>query len=206
MWTTRIPTDDKDMDEMPSEAQAGRLLVATPVLGDPNFRRTVVLIVEHEAEQGTLGVVLNRPTQVPVGQVLESWTELATDPSVVFNGGPVAPTSALALAHVPGADEPVGWHPLDGAPAMTRLGLVDLDAPPGLLAAAIASLRVYAGYAGWSAGQLQAEIDEGAWYVVSAEPSDPFSAEPGRLWPAVLRRQGGELAYVATYPDDPGLN
>ena len=191
---------------MPSEAQAGRLLVATPVLGDPNFRRTVVLIVEHEAEQGTLGVVLNRPTQVPVGQVLESWTELATDPSVVFNGGPVAPTSALALAHVPGTDEPVGWQPLDGAPAMTPLGLVDLDAPPGLLAAAIASLRVYAGYAGWSAGQLQAEIDEGAWYVVSAEPSDPFSAEPGRLWPAVLRRQGGELAYVATYPDAPGLN
>src|ERR1700722_11946594 len=90
------------MDEMPSEAQAGRLLVATPVLGDPNFRRTVVLIVEHEVEQGTLGVVLNRPTQVPVGQVLESWTELATDPSVVFNGGPVAPTSALALAHLRG--------------------------------------------------------------------------------------------------------
>jgi len=107
---------------MPSEAQAGRLLVATPVLGDPNFRRTVVLIVEHEVEQGTLGVVLNRPTQVPVGQVLESWTELATDPSVVFNGGPVAPTSALALAPVPGADEPGGWHPLDGAPPRARLG------------------------------------------------------------------------------------
>ena len=167
------------MDEMASEALAGRLLVATPVLGDPNFRRTVVLIVEHESEQGTLGVVLNRPTKVPVGQVLEPWTDLATDPSVVFNGGPVAPNSALALAHVPGTDEPVGWHPLDGAPAVARLGLVDLDAPPGLLAAAIVSLRVYAGYAGWSAGQLQAEIDEGAWYVVPAEPSDAFCAEPG---------------------------
>ncbi len=76
----------------------------------------------------------------------------------------------------------------------------------GLLAAAIVSLRVYAGYAGWSAGQLEAEIDEGAWYVVPAQPSDAFCAEPERLWPAVLRRQGGELAYVATYPDDPGLN
>jgi putative transcriptional regulator len=194
------------MDDMASEVLAGRLLVATPVLGDPNFRRTVVLIVEHESEQGTLGVVLNRPTKIPVGQVLEPWTELATDPSVVFNGGPVAPNSALALAHVPGTGEPVGWHPLDGAPAMTRLGLVDLDAPPGLLAAEIVSLRVYVGYAGWSAGQLNAEIDEGAWYVVPAEPSDAFCAEPGRLWPAVLRRQGGELAYVATYPDDPGLN
>ena len=195
------------MDDMASEDLAGRLLVATPVLGDPNFRRTVVLVVEHEPEQGTLGVVLNRPTKVPVGQVLEPWTELATDPSVVFTGGPVSPNSALALAHVPGTDEPAGWHPLDvAAPAVARVGLVDLDAPPGLLAAAIVSLRVYAGYAGWGAGQLQAEIDEGAWYVVPAETSDPFSADPARLWPAVLRRQGGELAYVATYPDDPGLN
>src|SRR5215472_16379791 len=148
------------MDEMASQALAGRLLVATPILGDPNFRRTVVLIVEHEADQGTLGVVLNRPTKVAVGQVLEPWTDLATNPSVVFSGGPVAPNSALALAHVPGTDEPVGWHPLEGsAPAMARLGLVDLDAPPGLLAPAITSLRVYAGYAGWSVGQLKAEID-----------------------------------------------
>ena len=82
----------------------------------------------------------------------------------------------------------------------------DLDAPPGLLAAAIVSLRVYAGYAGWSSGQLEAEIEEGAWYVLPAEPSDAFCPEPEQLWPAVLRRQGGELAYVATYPDDPGLN
>ena len=194
------------MDEMASEDLAGRLLVATPMLGDPNFKRTVVLIVEHEAEQGTLGVVLNRPTAVPVGQVLEPWDDLATSPSVVFTGGPVAPNSALALALVPGTGEPVGWHPLDGAPAMTRLGLVDLDAPPGLLAPAVAKLRVYAGYAGWSAGQLMAEIEEGAWYVVQADPADAFYADPERLWPAVLRRQGGELAYVATYPDDPSLN
>ena len=192
---------------MEPDPSAGRLLVATPLLGDPNFKRAVVLIVEHEDTEGTLGVVLNRPTKVPVGQVLEPWTELATDPSVVFTGGPVSPNSALALAHVPGTDEPVGWHPLEGGrPEVARLGLVDLDAPPGLLAAAIVSLRVYAGYAGWNSGQLQAEIEEGAWYVLPAEASDAFCTEPGRLWPAVLRRQGGELAYVATYPDDPGLN
>ena len=192
---------------MASEDLAGRLLVATPMLGDPNFRRTVVLVVEHEAEQGTLGVVLNRPTKVPVGQVLEPWTELATDPSVVFTGGPVSPNSALALAHVPGTDEPVGWHPLEGGrPEVARLGLVDLDAPPGLLAAAIVSLRVYAGYAGWSSGQLQAEIEEGAWYVLTAQPGDVFAQEPDRLWRQVLRRQEGDLAFLATYPDDPTLN
>ncbi len=164
------------MDEMASEALAGRLLVATPVLGDPNFRRTVVLIVEHESEQGTLGVVLNRPTKVPVGQVLEPWTELATDPSVVFNGGPVAPNSALALAHVPGTDEPVGWHPLDGAPATARLGLVDLDAPPGLLAAAIVSLRVYAGYAAGAPGssRRRSPTAPGTW----CPPSRPTRSAP----------------------------
>ena len=194
------------MEHVGSDPMAGRLLVATPVLGDPNFRRAVVLIVEHEATEGTLGVVLNRPTKIPVGQVLEQWTELATDPSVLFRGGPVAQNSALALAMVPGKEEPLGWRALDGAPALARLGLLDLDAPPRLLAPAIQSLRVYAGYAGWSPGQLEAEIDEGAWHVVPAEPGDVFAAEPERLWAAVLRRQGGDLAFLATYPDDPSLN
>ena len=194
------------MDHMGSDPMAGRLLIATPLLGDPNFRRAVVLIVEHEVTEGTLGIVLNRPTTVGVGQVLEQWTELATDPSVVFKGGPVAPNSALALALVPGKDEPLGWRALDGAPALARLGLLDLDAPPRLLAPAIESLRVYAGYAGWSPGQLKAEIDEGAWHVVGADPADVFAAEPERLWRDILRRQEGDLAFLATYPDDPGLN
>lgn len=194
------------MDQMGSDPKAGRLLVATPLLADPNFRRTVVLIVEHEIAEGTLGIVLNRPSPIEVGQVLEQWTELATDPSVVFKGGPVAPNSALALALIPGKDEPVGWRALDGAPALARLGLLDLDAPPRLLAPAIQSLRVYAGYAGWSPGQLDAEIDEGAWYVIAAEPGDVFAPDPERLWRDVLRRQEGDLAFLATYPDDPGLN
>lgn len=194
------------MNEMATESLTGRLLVATPVLTDPNFHRTVILIVEHEADEGTLGVVLNRPTDVPVGRVLESWSDLVTGPSVVFRGGPVAPNSALALASVPGDAEPLGWHSLDGSPATSRLGLVDLDAPPDLLAPAINRLRVYAGYAGWGPGQLRAEIEEGAWYVLAAEPSDAFVGEPEGLWASVLRRQGGEMAFTATFPDDPSLN
>lgn len=191
---------------MHNATRAGRLLVATPMLGDPNFRRTVVLVVEHEPNEGTLGVVLNRPTEVSVGQVLEPWTDLATGPPVVFTGGPVAPTSALALALVRGDGEPLGWRGLDGPPEMSRIGLVDLEAPPQVLAAEISSLRVFAGYAGWGSGQLEAEIEEGAWYVLPGEPADPFMADPERLWQAVLRRQGGELALVATYPDDPRMN
>jgi len=191
---------------MEAESLGGRLLVATPLLGDPNFRRTVILIVEDEPEEGTLGVVLNRPTEVQVGQVLESWTDLVTGPTVVFKGGPVSPNSALALALTRGEDEPLGWRSLDGSAMMSRIGLVDLGAPPELLAGGITSLRVFAGYAGWGPGQLRAEIEEGAWYVVAGEPTDAFLAEPERLWPEVLRRQGGEFAIVATYPDDPMLN
>jgi putative transcriptional regulator len=191
---------------MEAESLSGRLLVATPLLGDPNFRRTVILIVEDEPEEGTLGVVLNRPTEVQVGQVLESWTELVTGPTVVFRGGPVAPNSALALALAQGEDEPLGWRSLDGSALMSRIGLVDLEAPPELLAGGITSLRVFAGYAGWGPGQLRAEIEEGAWYVLTGEPTDAFLAEPERLWGAVLRRQGGDFAIVATYPDDPMLN
>ncbi len=191
---------------MEDASLSGRLLAATPLLGDPNFRRTVILIVEDDPAEGTLGVVLNRPTEVPVDQVLQPWTALVTGPSVVFRGGPVSPNSALALALAQGAEEPLGWRSLDSSPLMSRIGLVDLDAPPELLAGGISSLRVFAGYAGWGAGQLRAEISEGAWYVLTGEPSDAFYAEPERLWPAVLRRQGGELAFVATFPDDPVLN
>ncbi len=198
---------------MADESLTGQLLAATPLLGDPNFRRTVILIVEDDPAEGTLGVVLNRPSDVPLDQVLEAWTELVTGPPVVFRGGPVSPNSALALALARGEDEPLGWRSLGGAgevgggsPLMARVGLVDLEAPPELLADGITSFRVFAGYAGWGAGQLQAEIDEGAWYVLAGEPADAFIAEPERLWPAVLRRQGGDLALIATYPDDPVLN
>jgi putative transcriptional regulator len=194
------------MDHMGPDPKAGRLLVATPLLGDPNFRRSVVLVVEHEETEGTLGVVLNKPTEIPVGRVLEQWTELATEPSVMFRGGPVQPDSALALALIPGTDEPIGWRALDGTPALARLGLLDLDTPPRLLAPAINQLRVYAGYAGWSPGQLQSEIDEGAWLVVHGEPGDVFAAEPEELWRTILRRQEGETAFLATYPEDPSLN
>jgi putative transcriptional regulator len=184
----------------------GRLLVATPALADPNFDRAVVLLLDHD-EEGSLGVVLNRPTPVGVGDVLEPWAQLAGIPQVVFQGGPVSLDSALGLAVVPGeahdgADgEPLGWRRVHGA-----IGLVDLEAPPELLAAELGSLRIFAGYAGWGPGQLEDELVEGAWYVVESEPGDVSSPDPERLWRSVLRRQRNELAMVATYPDDPSLN
>ncbi|GAA2713976.1 MULTISPECIES: YqgE/AlgH family protein [Streptomyces] len=189
----------------------GRLLVATPALADPNFDRAVVLLLDHDAE-GSLGVILNRPTPIGVGDILQSWAALAGEPGVVFQGGPVSLDSALGVAVVPGeahgggagagaAPGPLGWRRVHGA-----IGLVDLEAPPELLARQVGSLRIFAGYSGWGPGQLEEELVEGAWYVVESEPGDVSSPDPQRLWRAVLRRQRNELAMVATYPDDPSLN
>src|SRR5690606_15601538 len=120
-------------------------------------------------------------------------------------GGPVQTDSALALAAVMSGDEPLGWRRLQGKTS-TRLGTVDLDAPPEILAGEITQMRIFAGYAGWAAGQLESEIREGAWYVVDSEPGDTFNSDPENLWRAVLRRQRNELAFVSTFPDDPTLN
>ncbi len=194
------------MEPMEDGIRVGLLLVATPQLEDPNFRRSVVLLVEHDIGGGTLGVVLNRPTEVPLDRVLPPWAGLATGPAVVFQGGPVALEHPLALARLPGEDEPLGWRALDGGAEVARVGVVDLEAPPGLLAAELLQLRVFAGYAGWSAGQLRGEVEEGSWYLVPAEAGDVFADRPERLWQDVLRRQGGDLAFVSTFPDDPTLN
>jgi putative transcriptional regulator len=179
--------------------EAGRLLVATPLLVDPNFERTVVLLLDHD-ESGSLGVVLNRPSPVPVGDVLEGWDELVAEPGVLFHGGPVSTDSALAVATLATGDDPVGFRRL-----FDDTGIIDLDTPTELLDAAIGGMRIFAGYAGWGDGQLAAEIEEGSWYVVPAEAGDVFGAPDG-LWTRVLRRQPGELAWVSTRPADPTLN
>jgi putative transcriptional regulator len=188
----------------PVALHAGQLLVAAPALVDPNFNRTVVLLLDHD-ENGALGVVLNRPSPVPVGEILADWSELAAEPGVLFHGGPVSTDSALAVATVPpGADEsaePVGWRRL-----YDDTGIVDLDAPTELVAPAVSGLRIFAGYAGWGAEQLETEIEEGSWYVVPSLPGDVFGPDPEGLWMRVLRRQPGELAWVSTRPLDPTLN
>lgn len=179
----------------------GRLLVATPALGDPNFARTVVLVLEHSAEDGALGVVLNRPTEAEVGGPLAGWNRLASPPRVVFGGGPVALSSAICLARAWPGDEPLGWAALFG-----RVGTLDLEADPDLFASSVEALRVFVGYAGWGGGQLESEVEAGAWFVVDAQVDDAFSDEPAELWPAVLRRQPGRLSMYANFPTNPTVN
>ncbi len=179
----------------------GQLLVATPSLRDPTFHRAVVLLLDHGPD-GALGVVLNRPLEVDVSAVLPPWQPWTTAPGVLFQGGPVALDSALGLVGVPGdGPEPTGVRRINGS-----IGLVDLDTDPQEVVSGLSGLRVFAGYAGWGGGQLEREIEEGSWYVVDSEARDAFVDEPELLWRSVLRRQSGDLAFVATFPEDPDLN
>ncbi|RLV50129.1 hypothetical protein D9V37_07910 [Nocardioides mangrovicus] len=190
------------------------------MLRDPHFVRTIVLLLEVETgdrdgdgdsggedavdrEGSVLGVVLNRPGTVAVGDVLAAWGPAVSAPAVLFEGGPVSPESAVAVGRLsdPRAGDPVGWRALDEA-----TGLVDLDTPTELVGPALAGLRIYAGYAGWSWSQLLGEIAEGAWYVVPSVPEDLLVEDPAALWRQVLGRQPGDLAWLATWPADPTQN
>jgi putative transcriptional regulator len=180
---------------------AGRLLVASPQIEEETFRRSVVLLLHHD-EDGAQGVILNRPLDADIDAVLPGWKSVATKPQTVFQGGPVELNSAIGLVTVPGDEpEPLGIKHLFGG-----LGLVDLDAPPNLVAPEVAGMRIFAGYAGWITGQLENEIRRGDWYVVACESRDAFSSVPEQLWSDVLARQNDSLKLVASYPDDPSLN
>ncbi|WP_193608363.1 YqgE/AlgH family protein [Nocardioides lijunqiniae] len=181
--------------------EAGVLLVSTPALNDPNFTDTVILVLDAD-DSGTLGVVLNRPSGLAVADVLDAWQDVVTGPEVLFQGGPVMTEGALAVALLTSAaDSPVGFREVTG-----QLGLIDLDTPVELLGDSLDSLRIFAGYAGWGAGQLDGEIETGSWYVVPATADDVFREDPSDLWRDVLRRQPGELAWHSTRPSDPELN
>ena len=187
--------------------RAGQLLVATPVIDEPTFARTVVLLLQRGDDEGALGVVLNRPTDVEVARVLPGWDDLASAPQQVFEGGPVQPEAAICLARLrAGAADLPGLAPLASSVPGPGLATVDLDGAPTDVAPALTRLRVFAGYAGWSAGQLESEVADSAWWVLDALPDDPFPPAPELLWRQVLRRQGPPLAFAVTLPGDPTQN
>lgn len=177
----------------------GKLLVATPPLDDPNFDRTVVYMLEH-SPQGAVGVVLNRPLDELPPEALERWHPHLSDPAVMFAGGPVELDALIALGRIDGPEDD-SWSPVVG-----DLGSIDLANDPALLTGRIRQLRVFRGYSGWGPLQLDRELGEGAWIVLPAEHADVFAPYPADLWRAVLRRQGGRLAWVADAPDDLSSN
>ena len=161
-------------------------------------------MVEHTAD-GALGVVLNRPSEREIAPLFPSWAARAAHPGVVFVGGPVQSDDAIvALGRVASpatADASGGWQPLLGP-----VGSLDLGVSPDDMVPTVDACRIFAGYAGWGAGQLDDELDVGGWHVVDAEPADLLTEAPGALWRRVLRRQGGELAMAANRPLDPTVN
>jgi putative transcriptional regulator len=184
---------------------ARRLLVSVPTLGDPNFFRSVVFVMEHD-DAGALGVILNQPTETRVDTVLDVWAPYAAAPAVAFVGGPVQQHDAvIGLALVADLDPGDGdsWQPLLG-----RVGAVDLGRDPQVVRPDIESVRIFAGYSGWGPSQLDGELDAGGWFVVDAQPDDLLTPDPAGLWRAVLRRQRGDLAVSANYPlgDEPTVN
>jgi len=185
-------------ERQPRRSTAGRLLLATPVLLDPNFYRTVVYIIEHSRE-GALGVVLNRPTEEPVGDHLPEWVAMLSTPDVVFVGGPVANEVAVGVVARP--DHP----PEEWEPTRDDIGLVDLALGPGSLGS-VAGARVYSGYAGWIAGQLDMELRTGSWVVAESVIGDVFTPDPDDLWRTVLRRQPNKKSLYASFPDDLSSN
>lgn len=180
-------------------SHAGRLLVATPLIGDPHFERSVVLLLAH-GPQGAFGVVLNRPSDALVAEVAPEWATTASAPAVVFLGGPVGPDSLLGLGRS-------AWEDDDGSDLVVGdCGPVDLHRPPDGERTAWLGVRLFAGSAGWAPGQLEDELREGAWWPVAADASDVLSEDPDGLWAAVLRRQRGEVAWFANHPEDPSAN
>lgn len=177
----------------------GMLLVASPPLVDPNFDRTVVLLLEH-GPAGAVGVVLNRPSEIAVAEAVPGWELLVAEPGRIFAGGPVAEDAAIALGSARRPDAGAGWAPLVG-----DVGTIDLHRDPFDAISDIAEVRIFAGYAGWGAGQLERELAANAWVVVPAEPHDVLGPAED-LWRRVLLRQGGSVAWLANAPLDPTMN
>lgn len=187
------------------ESLTGRLLVGVPhetseVQVDELFERAVVLLLHHD-ETGAQGVILNRPLEARVDAVLPGWQPHVSAPEHVFQGGPVGLDSAIGVVSVPGNSEATGARRL-----FRSVGVIDLDAPPALVVPQLAGLRIFAGHCGWSAGQVESEIDAGMWWVLDHEIADSFAADPSKLWTDVLRRQPPPLCHAATFPRDVSLN
>jgi putative transcriptional regulator len=179
------------------ESLRGHLLVASPALLDPNFRRTVVLVTEH-SDEGAAGLVLNRPSLVEVAVAVPQLEELVDEDEQIWVGGPVQPEAVLVLGEF--------FDPDDAAvPLFESLGFPSLDEPEEIVPATTRR-RVFAGYAGWGAGQLEEEIANEDWILELALANDAFTEEPDELWRDVLRRKGGIYELVAKMPDDPSLN
>lgn len=183
-----------------SAVSPGDLLISHVVLRDGVFDFTVVLILDVD-ESGTLGVVLNRISEIELTAALPTWEAAVSEPKVLFDGGPVSRNGAICLASMGRDEEPPGWRRIFG-----NVGLLHLDTPVELVMGAYDALRIFAGYAGWAPGQLELELARDAWFVAESRHDDIFGIDQSDLWTRVLRRQEPEVAVYSTWTDEPDEN
>ncbi len=181
-----------------TDSVRGQLLIAGPALQDPNFWRTVVLVVEH-TDEGALGLVLNRPSETTIGEAVPELEVLVDPGEQLFIGGPVQPSSVIVLAEFE--------DPRDAALiAFDAIGILGTSSSPPEPAADVRTGRAFVGHSGWGPGQLDTELERGDWILDTARRQDAFSATPRELWSEVLTRKGGSYALVARMPPDPSVN
>jgi putative transcriptional regulator len=180
------------------DSAGGQLLIAGPTLIDPNFWRTVVLIVEH-SEEGAFGLVLNRPSETLVGEAVPEIEDLVEPDEPLYIGGPVQPSGVVVLGQF---EDPAD----DALLAFDDVGVLGAGPSPEEHTAGLRTGRAFVGHAGWGAGQLDEEIERGDWILEPARFEDAFSGDPRELWSSVLTRKGGSYALVARMPADPSLN
>jgi putative transcriptional regulator len=180
------------------DSARGKLLIAGPSLLDPNFWRTVVLVIEH-TDEGALGLVLNRPSETTVGEAVPQLEELVELSDQLFIGGPVQPSAVIVLGEFE--------DPTDAALlAFDDVGVLGTGSSPEESSVGLRSGRAFVGHAGWGPGQLDGEIERGDWILEPAALEDAFTVQPPELWSEVLIRKGGNYALLARMPPDPSVN
>jgi len=175
---------------------AGSLLIAHPNMLDPNFRRTVLFISAHDPEDGAIGVIINRPLEKSVADlVTETPPENLADVPVFF-GGPVGNNQLMLAAFE--------WHKEEGLKLNQHSLGGDLVASQ--MSGTLPPVFAFLGYAGWSAGQLEAEMKQNAWIVQKPSRNALKSERLSRLWFDIMNRLGPWYRMLAAAPDDPSLN
>ncbi len=185
---------------MAHQSLRGRLLAATPDLLDPNFFHTVVFVLEHD-ERGALGLVLNRPSNIPLAETFPEWTQTVSEPSIIFRGGPVQRDALIGLARLDPPVTPEGWSPI-----IDSVGVLSLQDSADSDDLTVTAFRLYSGYAGWGGGQLESEINGGGWFTLPSEAPDLFAREPANLWFQLLHRHQGAWPWQTRPPADPAQN
>ena len=171
----------------------GSLLVATPDMKDPHFARAVILVIAYTTDDGAMGLILNRPLtvdQMDTHSPIASWMESSQTPSTIFLGGPVEPNGYICMT--PDSSALSGLRSVD----IESISPVHLNVPH----------RVFRGYSGWGAGQLESEVTFNSWYIVPSHSTDLLTTSPDTLWNDVLQRQDGPLKKLGLFPTDPEVN